>query len=73
LIYLRSAFSNVDVVTDKPDENAKNEARASLLQLHAWLADWSECARAVIQRRDQLLRLGIGKRQKPKAPTPPGP
>ncbi len=60
-------------VMHPPNDNAKNEARAALLQLHAWLTDWSECARTIIQRRDQLLRLGIGRRQKRKLATPPGP
>ncbi|HEY1959247.1 MAG TPA: hypothetical protein VGH28_26715, partial [Polyangiaceae bacterium] len=36
---------------------------AALVELHAWVQDWSDCARAVITRRDQLLRLGIGKRR----------
>ncbi len=31
--------------------------------LHAWLSDWRGTARIVIRRRDQLLRLGIGKRR----------
>ena len=67
---LIAGFLRIDVVTNKPDQDAKNESRAALLRLHAWLTDWSECARTVIQRRDQLLRLGIGKRQKSKGPTP---
>ncbi len=52
----------------------------ALTELHAWVQDWSDCARAVITRRDQLLRLGIGKRKargssaaakaRPAAPAP---
>ncbi len=42
----------------------------ALAALHAWLQDWSDSARSVIKRRDQLLRLGIGKRQK-RTPAPP--
>lgn len=46
-------------------------ARAqAMADLHAWLSDWTECARSVIKRRDQLIRLGIGKRQKRSAAPP---
>ena len=55
---------------------------AEIMQLRAWLLDWSDTARAVIKRRDQLIRLGIGKRRAKKGPpvaaptvpaTPAGP
>ncbi len=32
--------------------------------LRAWYEDWSETARAVITRRDHLIRLGLAKRKK---------
>lgn len=35
-----------------------------LLELHAWLTDWSTSAKAVITRRDHLIHLGILKRKK---------
>lgn len=54
------------------------ERDAALMQLRAWLMDWSDTARAVIKRRDQLIRLGIARRRSKKnapapipAPTPP--
>ena len=34
------------------------------LKLHAWYGEWSEIARAVIKRRDHLIRLGLAKRKK---------
>ncbi len=40
-----------------------DERTAALTELYAWVQDWSDCARAVITRRNQLIRLGIGKRR----------
>jgi hypothetical protein len=40
-----------------------DERMAALAEVYAWVQDWSDCARSVITRRDQLLRLGIGKRK----------
>jgi nucleoside-diphosphate-sugar epimerase len=55
-----------------PPSTPPSERLDALRELHAWLSDWSECARGVITRRDQLLRLGIGKRAaKKRASTPP--
>jgi hypothetical protein len=34
-----------------------------LTQLYAWFQDWADTARTVIKRRDQLIRLGLGKRR----------
>jgi hypothetical protein len=50
-----------------PPTDARMEA---LTDLYAWIQDWSDCARAVITRRDQLIRLGIGKRHARVAATP---
>ncbi len=47
--------------------------RDALLKLHAWVTDWHDCARAVITRRDLLIRLGIGKRRSHKQATTPTP
>jgi uncharacterized membrane protein YgcG len=35
-----------------------------LLELYAWITDWSASAKLVITRRDYLIRLGIAKRRK---------
>ena len=56
------------------DAVAPPDARmAALGELHAWVQDWSDCARSVITRRDQLLRLGIGKRRAREASVTPAP
>lgn len=47
--------------SDAADDGVPNEA---LLKLHAWYGEWSEVARAVIKRRDHLIRLGLAKRKK---------
>lgn len=61
-----AAPTTVDTTSPEVRKNA-------LIALHAWLTDWSECAKAVISRRDILIRLGIGKRRSRKqaAHTPP--
>lgn len=45
---------------DKQDAEARQEALASL---RAWFDEWSETARVVIKRRDQLIRLGLAQRR----------
>lgn len=54
-----------------PDEAAAAHAEA-LRKLHAWYTEWSNVARAVITRRDYLIRLGLAKRKtrKGEEPTP---
>ena len=48
-----------------------------LRKIHAWVTAWSEMARTVITRRDQMIKLGIAKRRSHKAKgavvTPPAP
>lgn len=53
--------------SDAASDPAPNEA---LLKLHAWYGEWSEVARAVIKRRDHLIRLGLAKRKKTPKSTP---
>jgi hypothetical protein len=58
-----------------------DEARLpDLLALYRWYRDWSETARAVITRRDWLIRLGLANRrsskandQEPQSPPQPAP
>jgi hypothetical protein len=38
--------------------------RADLEALRAWFDDWTETAKIVITRRDELIRLGLAKRKK---------
>ncbi|HEY1959999.1 MAG TPA: hypothetical protein VGH28_30530 [Polyangiaceae bacterium] len=46
---------------------------AALTAVYEWVQDWTDCARTVITRRDQLIRLGIGKRRSRKADAQPTP
>jgi hypothetical protein len=69
----RRVHALVDAVTaapvdavELPEPPPAEDRRADLMALHAWLSDWSDTARAVIKRRDQLIRLGIGARRQPK-------
>jgi hypothetical protein len=41
----------------------------ALLALYRWLADWSATARTVLERRSDLILLGLAKRRSPKAKT----
>lgn len=46
------------------EAEAQAEARLqALVDLRAWYDEWSETARVVIKRRDQLIRLGLAKRR----------
>ena len=38
--------------------------KQDLYALYLWLQDWTETARAVVLRRDDLIRLGIGRRRR---------
>jgi hypothetical protein len=53
------------VATVQPQELADAEARRTevLRKIHAWVMAWSEMARTVITRRDQMIKLGIAKRR----------
>lgn len=57
----------VNVVQSSPDivedDGAAEERQAALVQLRAWFDDWSNTARSVISRRDQLIRLGLARRK----------
>ena len=49
-----------------------------LRRIYVWVTAWSDMARTVVTRRDQLIRLGLAKRRAPKAKkvvvaTPPAP
>ncbi len=52
---------------------AQSPRDAALFAVYEWVQDWSECARTVITRRDQLIRLGIGKRRSRKSDVQPVP
>ena len=52
-------------------EQQEVERIAALKQARAWYDDWADVARAVIKRRDYLIRLGLAKRKAPKKKAPP--
>lgn len=54
---------SVDEATDGP-EFARHQR--DLLALYAWYVDWAAVAKAYIRRREQLVRLGLGRRRKRK-------
>jgi hypothetical protein len=64
-------------------EGLAKERQDALVALRAWFEEWSEVARAVITRRDQLILLGLASRRKsgseeeeedsPVTPVPPEP
>lgn len=44
-------------------ESAEGDEPSAEVQLYDWYYEWSETARAVIKRRDHLIRLGLAKRK----------
>ena len=74
---MRTLVKWIESTPAQPTTTPQQSPReAALLAMYDWVQDWSECARTVITRRDQLIRLGIGKRrargvaQPAPAPTP---
>ncbi len=52
---------------DTSARDAQNEKRQqALVELRAWYEDWSNMARALVKRRDRLIRLGLAKRRSPR-------
>ena len=68
----QSVGGTTEAATTAVDQEAMRIA--TLRRIHAWVTAWSEMARTVLTRRDQMIRLGIAKRRPPKAKagaTPP--
>ena len=53
----------MDPAASPAAEASEEEQREALLKLKSWYGEWSEMARAVIGRRDYLIRLGLAKRK----------
>jgi hypothetical protein len=58
---------------EAPPAQATEAARAAgaevdeaLVRLYRWLSDWSGTARALIVRKDWLMRMGLAERRRPK-------
>ena len=47
----------------------EEKRRQTLINLRRWFEDWSETARAVVRKRQHIIRLGLGKRREPKSKT----
>jgi hypothetical protein len=57
------AVATTSLPPESPPLATPSMAVADVVALHAWLQDWSKTARTVLTRRDELLRLGLGKRR----------
>ena len=60
LVAIAQAAKPMDLPADPPITDTQQKALESL---NAWHRDWSETARAVIQRRDHLILMGLAKRR----------
>jgi hypothetical protein len=69
---LRGLIKTAERVADLSDApSAIDTARErDLEKLRAWYVEWAETARAVISRRDHLIRLGLAKRKSAKKGKP---
>jgi hypothetical protein len=70
LVHLIETTAAPEVTSEPPPID---ERMSALLEVYAWVQDWTDSARAVITRRDQLIRLGIGKRRTRAASVDPQP
>ena len=67
---LRELISKATTIAPAPpaevqEDTTRHEAyQRSALEFHAWLTAWRETARAVIKRRDYLIRLGLSRRRR---------
>ncbi len=73
---VKVALGNTTAMESVPASEAARSARRRDAQraLRGWFEEWSATARAVVTRRDQLIRLGLAKRKSPApkaTPTPP--
>lgn len=63
LVEQAQAFTPVTTSDPKAEARQEKAYLASLVALRAWYEDWSDTARAVIKRRDHLIRLGLAQRK----------
>ena len=72
LTHLRAAVREA-VAMPLPEVTPPNETEAridALRALRAWYTDWAETARAVLTRRDHLIRVGLATRKRAQPPMP---
>lgn len=67
------ALGNTESIELAPAAEAARTAKRREAQraLKAWFEEWSTTARAVVPRRDHLIRLGLAKRKAPAPKKPP--
>ena len=70
---MRALVKWIESTPAQPTATQASPREVALLAVYDWVQDWSYCARTVITRRDQLIRLGIGKRRSRKADVAPAP
>jgi len=70
LVHIIETTTAPDITTAPPPVDKRMSA---MIDVYAWVQDWTESARAVITRRDHLIRLGIGKRRVRAATAPVDP
>ncbi len=64
----RAVRESVHLASSTPEtfapkaEDTTAQREEELVKLHAWLEDWTTTARRAITRKDQLHRMGIGRR-----------
>jgi hypothetical protein len=71
--HLRALVEQAGVAHDPvpaPERPMAEDREQALRALAAWYADWSETARAAIQRRDYLVMLGLASRRQRKEQEP---
>jgi hypothetical protein len=61
LVRVGQSANAPEIITPSPESVARQQE--ALKALHAWYSEWSATARAVITRRDYLIRLGLSKRR----------
>lgn len=78
---VETASQAAPVVDPSADRATEDEQRAARLAVRAWFDEWSETARAIVKRRDDLIALGLAARRSSDktapanggAPSPPAP
>ncbi len=69
---VKAAQSFAGVEGQNRQAEFERRVKAALVEQRAWFEEWSEVARSVVKRRDQLIRLGLASRR-PRRPAPGAP
>jgi hypothetical protein len=66
-VKLAQSFAGIKGASEQ--EAFERRVRQALVEQRRWFEEWSDVARSVIKRRDQLIRLGLASRRSPQAPV----